>query len=92
MRSHLEYCFQLWGLHYKEDMDLLAQVERRAINMIRGMEHLSYEDRQRELELFSLEKRRLQRRPYSSLRNVTLGIIQGLSIKPLLFSAKVEVR
>ncbi|GAB0195511.1 hypothetical protein GRJ2_002016400 [Grus japonensis] len=66
MKPHLEYCIQLWGPQYKKDMELLERVQRRAMKLIGGLEHLSCEDRLRVGLVQPGEEKDLGR-PYSSL-------------------------
>jgi len=80
VRPLLGYCIA-WSPHYVKDKALLERIQRRFIRMIPGLKNLKYEDRFRELNLWTLEDRRVR----ADLIEV-FKIVSGLSsIKPETF-------
>lgn len=51
VRLHLKYWLQFQASHSKKDTEVLKQVQRRAIKVVKGLEHKCYEQQLSELGL-----------------------------------------
>ena len=58
MRPHLECCVLLWAPKFKKVRDLLEGVQWSATKGTKSLEHLQYEERLTNMDMFSLGERR----------------------------------
>ena len=58
VRPHLEFATSVWSPWNKADIDIIENVQKQAVKMISGLQAHSYEERLKELNLWTLEKRR----------------------------------
>ena len=74
VRPHLEYACSLWSPHLKKHIELLEGIQRTITAKIQGLEELSYHDRLKALNMFSLQRRR-ERYDIIHLWKIQQGII-----------------
>ncbi len=59
-RPHLEYAIQASSAYFKKDVEHLERLQHLATQMVKGCRSLSFEERLKKLNLFSLARRRLR--------------------------------
>jgi len=62
-RFSLEDCIQAWGPQHEKEAELQERLWKRGTEIIKGQEHISCEEKLREVGMFCLEMRRHQRNP-----------------------------
>ena len=60
VRPHLEYAATVWSPYRKKDISTIEKIQRRATKTVPELRNLSYHDRLIELNLTTLEERRLR--------------------------------
>jgi len=83
VRPHLDYCIQVWRPHFKKDIQLLENVQRRVTKCVQDCDGMEYKERLRVLNLTEFEVR-MKRADFLEVFKILNGF-EGLDLN-LFFS------
>ena len=91
VRPHLEYCQQAVHPYLAKDIQRLEKVQQRATKLVQSIQHLPYEQRLVELNLYSLAQRR-QRGDMITVYKILNGMIDIQADKLFQLSDVTQTR